>query len=83
MFLFLHTSINVNPAGLRVPGRGSGGQHQREHHPEGRLGRGGGKFYMFFICNYLWLWILNFAQFGPGLKIILEKQFSSRKNLIF
>ena len=40
-------------------------------------------FICFFTCNYLWLWILNFAQFGPGLKIILEKQFSSRKNLFF
>jgi hypothetical protein len=30
--------------GLRVPCCGSRGEHQREHHPEGCLGRGIGKF---------------------------------------
>ena len=29
--------------GLRVPCCGPRGEHQREHHPEGRLGRGIGK----------------------------------------
>ena len=37
------------PQGLRVPRRGQGRLHLGEHHPEDRLGRGGGEGNLFFL----------------------------------